>query len=61
MSTLVHGEPVCVWSYMYVPVSVYVFPFQVYCSQAETSKDVLWCCEIVRSRVSVLGQPSVFV
>ena len=61
MSTLVQGEPVCEWSYMYVPVSVYVFPFHMYCSQAETSKDVLSCWEIVRCRVSVLEQPSVFV
>ena len=61
MSTLVQGEPVCVWSYMYVPVSVYVFPFQMYCSQAVASNVELSCWEMLRYNVSVLGHPSVLV
>ena len=58
---LVQGEPGCVWSKIYVPVNVYVVPFQVYSSQAVSKYEESSCCDIVRWRVSVLGHPSTFV
>ena len=58
MSTLVQVEPCCVWSKVYIPDVVYVVPFQVYSSQAVIKYVESSCCEIVRWRVSVLGQLS---
>ena len=53
---LVQGKPGCVWSKIYVPVDVYVVPFQVYSSQAVSKYEESSCCDIVRWRVSTLVQ-----
>ena len=57
---LVQVEPCCVWSKVYVPDVVYDVPFHEYSSHAVTEYEESSWWEIVRSRVSELGQPSLF-